>query len=90
MFTLDPHLGNAELKSLADNFSKLTPETQNNIAQVMNKDHSDEFYQGLAAAFYAAAMLLTDKNYPEEAKPVVLQGALGFVAAKLVSGHWPL
>jgi len=90
MFSLDPPLGNAELRQIADIFPTCTPKTQTTVAEAMNKDHSEEFYRGVASAYYAASVLLADKNYPETAKAPLLQVALSFVAARLVSGRWPL
>ena len=89
MFSLDPHLAAAELRQLSENFDRLTPDTRENIRDVMNMDHSDEFYRGMAAALYAAAKLITDTNYPESMKHTVLAGSLGFVAAKLTRGSCP-
>lgn len=89
MFTLDPHLSAVELKQLSANFARLTPDTRDNIREVMNHDHSEEFYRGMAAALFAASKLVTDPNYPEDSKRTVLLGALGYVAARLTHGSWP-
>lgn len=91
MFVFDQYLGKAELSQLAEQWERLPDDgsTKNNIAGVFNREHSDEFYRGMAAALHASAKLLTDKNYPEYAKPTVIIGALGFVSGKLATGKWP-
>jgi basic membrane lipoprotein Med (substrate-binding protein (PBP1-ABC) superfamily) len=89
MFSFDQYLGKAELSQLADNWRKLDDPTKTNIAAVFNREHSEAFYRGVAAALYACGKLLTDQNYPAPDKPTVVLGALGYVATKLASSEWP-
>ena len=89
MFVFDSMLGNTELSQLSENWARLDDGTTANISAVFNRQGSEEFYLGAAAALQACAKLLTDKSYPEAAKPTVVIGALAYVSGKLSSGKWP-
>lgn len=89
MFTFDPTLGNTELLQLSKQWGHLDDSTKANIADVFNRNGSDEFYRGVVAALHACAKLMTDASYPESAKPTAVIGAMAYVASKISMGKWP-
>ena len=55
----------------------------------MGRGESEEFYRGCLAAFTAMTRLLTDRSYPEAAKPLIAATAAGYIARRLKDGQWP-